>query len=207
MSAAFYVPAPLIFAALALDALAGDPPWLPHPVVLIGWAISWGEHRFRSGQPGTDFLNGLVLAVCVTTLAAAAAWVTIALCGVATHWLSYLAAVLVAWTTLALRGLDDAAKTVELSLRHGDENAARRAMPELVGRDPDRLDRAGMICATIESIAENLSDGIIAPLLFLFVGGPVAAMAYKATQKYLKFPRPRLTAGDKSAERSGRNAA
>jgi len=177
---AFYIPAPLIFAALALDALAGDPPWLPHPVVLIGQAISWGEHRLRSAQPRTDFLNGLVLAVCVTTLAAGAAWVTIALCRLASPWLAALAAVLVAWTTLAMRGLDDAAKTVELSLRRDDESAARSAMPALVGRDPDKLDRAGMICATVESIAENLSDGIVAPLLFLFVGGPVAAMAYKA---------------------------
>jgi len=93
-----------------------------------------------------DFLNGLVLAVCVMTLAAGAAWVTIALCGLAIHWLSSLAAVLVAWTTLAMRGLDDAAKTVELSLRSDDQNAACRAMPALVGRDPDKLNRAGMIC-------------------------------------------------------------
>jgi adenosylcobinamide-phosphate synthase len=197
---AFYLPAPLIFAALALDALAGDPPWLPHPVVLIGRAISWGDHHLRNAQPRTDFLNGLVLAACVTTLAAGAAWVTISLCGLASHWLSCLAAVLVAWTTLAMRGLDDAAKTVELSLRRNDENAARVAMPALVGRDPDKLDRAGIIYATVESIAENLSDGIIAPLLFLFVGGPVAAMAYKAIntldsmigysdEKYLYFGR------------------
>jgi adenosylcobinamide-phosphate synthase len=177
---AFYIPAPLIFVALALDALAGDPPWLPHPVVLIGQAISWGEYRFRSAQPRTDFLGGLLLAVCVTTLAGGAVWVAIALCGSVSHWLSSLAAVLVAWTTLAMRGLDDAAKAVELSLRRGDESAARSAMPALVGRDPDKLDRAGMICATVESIAETLSDGIIAPLLFLFVGGPVAAIAYKA---------------------------
>ncbi len=177
---ACYMPTPLIFAALALDALAGDPPWLPHPVVLIGRAISWGEHRLRGGQPRTDFLGGLALAVCMTTLAAGAVWVTITLCGSASPWLSALAAVLVAWTTLAMRGLDDAAKTVELSLRRDDENAARSAMPALVGRDPDKLDRAGMICATVESLAENLSDGIIAPLLFLFVGGPLAAMAYKA---------------------------
>jgi cobalamin biosynthesis protein CobD/CbiB len=72
---AFYIPAPLIFAALALDALAGDPPWLPHPVVLIGRAISWGEYRLRSAQPRTDFLGGLLLAVCVTTLAGGAVWV------------------------------------------------------------------------------------------------------------------------------------
>jgi adenosylcobinamide-phosphate synthase len=177
---AFYIPAPLIFAALALDALAGDPAWLPHPVVLIGRTISWVDHRLRKGQPWADFFNGLVLDVCVTALAAGTAWVTIALCGLASHWLSSLAAVLVAWTTLAMRGLDDAAKTVELSLIRNDENSARSGMPALVGRDPDKLDRAGMICATVESIAENLSDGIIAPLLYLFVGGPAAAMAYKA---------------------------
>ena len=177
---AFYIPAPLIFAALALDALAGDPPWLPHPVVLIGRAISWGEQRLRGAWPRTDFVSGLLLAVGTTTLAAAITWLTIELCELGGPWLASLAAVLVAWTTLAMRGLDDAAKTVELSLRRDDENAARIAMPALVGRDPDKLDRAGMICATVESIAENLSDGIIAPLLFLFVGGPVAAMAYKA---------------------------
>src|SRR3984957_13540919 len=87
---AFYIPAPLIFAALALDALAGDPPWLPHPVMLIGRAISWSEQRLRSAQPETDLLSGRVLAVCVTMLAAGAVWVTIALCGLASHWLSFV---------------------------------------------------------------------------------------------------------------------
>jgi adenosylcobinamide-phosphate synthase len=177
---AFFIPGPLIFAALALDTVAGDPLWLPHPVVLIGIVISWGERRLRSAGPRTDFLNGLVLAVCVTTLATGATWIMIASCSFASHWLSSLAVVLVAWTTLAMRGLDDAARVVELSLRGDDENAARRAIPALAGRDPEKLDRAGLICATVESLAENLSDGIIAPLLFLFVGGPVAAMAYKA---------------------------
>lgn len=177
---AFHIPAPLILAALALDALAGDPAWLPHPVVLIGRAIFWGEHRLRSGQPRTDFLGGLVLAVCVTMLAAGASWATIALCELFSPSLASLAAVLLAWTTLAMRGLDHAAKAVELSLRRDDQSEARIAMPALVGRDPDKLDRDGMICATVESIAENLSDGVIAPLLFLFVGGPVTAIAYKA---------------------------
>jgi adenosylcobinamide-phosphate synthase len=177
---AFFMPAPLIFVALALDAVAGDPLWLPHPVVLIGRAISWGERRLRCGEARGDFVNGLLLAVGITTLAAAVTWLAIALCGLASHWLSSVVAVLVAWTTLAMRGLDDAAKAVELSLRRDDENAARSAIPALAGRDPGQLDRDAMICATVESIAENLSDGIVAPLFFLFAGGPVAAMAYKA---------------------------
>src|SRR5689334_16332393 len=110
-STAFYIPAPLIFAALALDALAGDPQWLPHPVVLIGRAISWGEHRLRSRQPRTDFVSGLLLAVGITILAAAIIWLTIGLCELGGMWLASLAAVLVAWTTLAMHGLEDAAKT------------------------------------------------------------------------------------------------
>jgi adenosylcobinamide-phosphate synthase len=109
------MPAPLIFAALALDAVAGDPPWLPHPVALIGQAISWGERRLRGGERRTDFANGLMLAVSVTTLAAGATWIAIASSGFVSHWVSSLAAVLVACTTLAMRGLDDAAKVVELT--------------------------------------------------------------------------------------------
>jgi adenosylcobinamide-phosphate synthase len=197
---AYYLPALLIFAALALDAIAGDPPWLPHPVSIIGRAISWGEHRLRYGEPPIDFLNGLILAIAVTTIAAAATWVTIASCGLISPGFQSLTAVLVAWTTLAMRGLNDAAREVELSLRAHDQIGARRAVMALVGRDPDKLDRRGLICATVESIAENLSDGIIAPLMFLFVGGPVAAMAYKAIntldsmigyrdEKYLYFGR------------------
>jgi cobalamin biosynthesis protein CobD/CbiB len=143
---AFYIPAPLILAALALDALVGDPAWLPHPVVLIGWAISWGEHRLRSARPRMDFLDGLVLAVCVTTLATGAVWVTIASSGLASPWLTSVTAVLLAWTTRAMRGLDAAAKTVELSLRRDEEGAARSAMPALVGRHPDMLDRADDLC-------------------------------------------------------------
>ncbi len=176
----FYLPAPLIFAALALDAVAGDPPWLPHPVVLIGRAITWGEDRLRNRPSQRDFLSGLLLAVGVIALASGAAWGTIILCSLASPWLSSVAAILIAWTTLALRGLDDAAGAVERHLRRSDVAAARTALPALVGRDPDRLDQAGMIGATIESVAENLSDGVVAPLLFLLVGGAVAAMAYKA---------------------------
>src|SRR5262249_35094503 len=71
-------------------------------------------------------------------------------------------------------------RAVEAALARDDEAAARQAMPALVGRDPESLDRAGMIRATVESVAENSSDGVIAPLLFLFLAGPVGGIAYKA---------------------------
>jgi adenosylcobinamide-phosphate synthase len=177
---AFFIPTPLIMAALVLDALAGDPRWLPHPVVLIGHAITWGEQRLHGEDSRSNFNNGLVLVVCVIALATGATWVVITLCGVFSAWIAAPAAVLIGWTTLAMRGLDDAAKDVELSLRVDDEGAARRAIPALAGRDPERLDRPGLIKATIESVAENFSDGVIAPMLYLFIGGPAAAIAYKA---------------------------
>jgi len=175
-----YLPAPLIFAALALDAVAGDPSWLPHPVVLIGGAITWGERRLRKTPSERNFLNGLILAAGVITVAAGAAWGAITLCGLAAPWLASVAATLIAWTALALRGLDDASKAVEFPLRRADEASARIALRALVGRDPDKLDQGGIIGATIESVAENLSDGIVAPLFYLFVGGPVGAISYKA---------------------------
>src|SRR4029077_16818783 len=85
-----------------------------------------------------------------------------------------------AWTTLALKGLDSAAGEIEGALECGRDDLARVAMPALVGRDPVALAREGMVRATGESVAENCSDGVVAPLCFLFAGGPVLALAYKA---------------------------
>jgi adenosylcobinamide-phosphate synthase len=89
-------------------------------------------------------------------------------------------AVILSWTTLALQGLDSAGAAVERALRAGDLDRARCEIRALVGRDPDSLDNNGLIRAAVESVAENCSDGVVAPIFYLFAGGPVAAMAYKA---------------------------
>ncbi len=89
---AFFIPTPLIMAALVLDALAGDPRWLPHPVVLIGHAITWGEQRLHGEDSRSNFNNGLVLVVCVIALATGATWVVITLCGVFSAWIAAPAA-------------------------------------------------------------------------------------------------------------------
>jgi len=180
MSYAFHLPALLIALALVLDLLLGDPHWLPHPARMIGAAISRGEAMLHTGDPAVDLRGGAVLAIAVVALSAAAAWIVIAIFERIHPALGALAAMLVAWTTLAVRGLDSAAREVQDALAGHDEEAARRAMPALVGRDPQSLDSAAMIRATVESVAENSSDGVIAPLLFLFVAGPVGAVAYKA---------------------------
>jgi adenosylcobinamide-phosphate synthase len=175
-----YISPALIGAALALDLALGDPSWMPHPVRLIGRAVTVGEARLRTGEPRTDFWRGAILVCVVVILTALAAWMAIATASTVANWLGQAAALLIAWTTLALNGLDRAAGEVEHALACGRDDLARAAMPALVGRDPATLDREAMVRATVESIAENCSDGVIAPLFFLFVGGPIFALAYKA---------------------------
>jgi adenosylcobinamide-phosphate synthase len=169
-----------IAAALALDLVLGDPSWMPHPVRFIGRAVTLGETRLHTGAARADFWRGALLAATVVILTALAAWVAIAIASTTANVLGAAAAVLIAWTTLALNGLDRAAGEVEGALKRGDDDLARAAMPALVGRDPATLDRGAMVRATVESVAENSSDGVLAPLCYLFVGGPVLALAYKA---------------------------
>ena len=180
MTPAFFATLPMILCAIALDALLGDPPWLPHPVRSIGTLIARGERMLWTGMARRDLRNGAVLAAAVVLISAVAAWAAIGFAGVFGKWFEWLAAVAIAWTTLAARGLDAAAGSVQRALGADDIAGARREVCALVGRDPEALDRAGLIRATIESVAENCSDGVIAPMFFLFVGGPVAAIAYKA---------------------------
>jgi adenosylcobinamide-phosphate synthase len=149
-------------------------------VRLIGRAISFGDAHLHTGVPAADLRRGAILAAAVIILSACIAWAVIAIATAVNFVLGWLMAVLVAWTTLALRGLDQTAAEVEQALGAGRDDLARLAMPALVGRDPAALDREGMVRATIESVAENCSDGVIAPLFYLFIGGPAAAVAYKA---------------------------
>jgi adenosylcobinamide-phosphate synthase len=180
MTHAFHLSTTLIALALLLDVVLGDPRWLPHPTRMIGAAISWGEGILYTGDGPEDLPRGAVLAVAVVVLSAGVTWAIIETCDRIDPACGALAALAIAWTTLAARGLDSAAREVQDALLRGDEPGARRAMPALVGRDPLSLDREAMIRATVESVAENASDGVIAPLLFLFVAGPVGSITYKA---------------------------
>jgi adenosylcobinamide-phosphate synthase len=180
VSDSFHLSTPLIAVAIALDLAAGDPAWMPHPVRMIGAAISFGERILRRGEPPRDLRNGALLAISTIAIAAFCTWATISIVQAIGAPPGAIAAIVIAWTTLALRGLDDAARRIERAIGSNDEEDAREALPALVGRDPNVLDGAGMIRATVESVAENTSDGVIAPMLFLFVGGPVGAIAYKA---------------------------
>jgi adenosylcobinamide-phosphate synthase len=172
-------PAALLIAAFLLDLAVGDPRWLPHPVVLMGKAISLGERRLHSGHPRRDFLAGVTLSVLLVVLATAVTLGLVALFDLLPLWLSFCATTVLASTTLATRGLLDAVKLIETPLRAGDLISAREKLSRIVGRETTGLNQDKVLRAGLESLSESTCDGIVAPLFYLFVGGVPLAMAYK----------------------------
>ena len=173
----------VLLLALTVDAVVGDPRLLyrllPHPVVLIGKAIDWVERNFNSEglTPAQGFSRGLALTLGLTLLAA---WIGLVLhLAMAELPLGWLLEAILASSLFAARGLYDAVKGVALALRE-DLAAARQAVTQLVGRDPRSLDDAGIARATLESLAENFSDGVVAPAFWFALLGLPGLCAYKA---------------------------
>jgi adenosylcobinamide-phosphate synthase len=168
--------------ACAVDGVVGDPRWLPHPVRLMGRAIDWYEARTRAivHGPAGECAAGVLLAAGLPALAYVTAWYAIE-CGRGVHHLvGGLVVVVLGATTLAARDLVDHARDVLRPLQAGAVDEARRAVSKIVGRDTAHLSESEVVRATVETIAESASDGIVAPLLYLAVGGPPLALAYKA---------------------------
>lgn len=169
-----------MLAALLLDLLLGDPPNRWHPVAWMGAVID----RLRKNAPARDKLayGGIVawgggLVVWLLT------WATLRLSRGLLLPLRWLVRIWLLKTTLSLRGLDDAAAAVESALRAGDVAEARRLLSwHLVSRDTTTLDASRVGAAAIESVAENTSDGVVAPLFWHAVGGIPAAMTYRYLQ-------------------------
>ncbi len=180
MSFAWYLPAWLILAALLLDLALGDPDWAGHPVRLIGALAAWGEGTLWRGSPRAYLARGALLVGLVGGASALAALGLLRLAAALGPWWAGATAVVLAWTTVAARELDRAAQRIEAVLEAGRLEEARRLLPALVGRDTQELDLPAMVRATIESLAESTCDGVVAPLFWLFVGGPLAAMVYRA---------------------------
>jgi adenosylcobinamide-phosphate synthase len=172
--------ATLLVVAFFVDLAVGDPRWLPHPVVIMGKAISAGEKLLWSGRARRDFLSGVALTVLLIALSAAATWALIGLVELLPLWISFIATAALASTTLATRGLLDAVRAVEMPLRAGDLISARQSLAHIVGRDTAHLNQEKVLCAGLESLAESTCDGIVAPLFYLSLGGVPLAMAYKA---------------------------
>lgn len=168
-----------ILLAVALDAVLGDPRRIPHPVRLIGAFASALERPLRA-LFRSAFAAGLVHWLIVVSVAGAGA------CGIhcaaaRLHPLAGdFAAVFLFYLGFAGRDLIDHAARVRLALEAGNLPEARRRVGMMVGRDTENLDQAGVARATVESVAENLVDGVTAPLFFAAAGGPVGLWVYKA---------------------------
>ena len=169
----------MFIAAMAADIIAGDPKGVPHPVSWTGSFISALE-RFLRGRGLDSYTGGIVLCLSTVLLAAIAAASVLFLAALLSRWLWLFAATWIAWTTLASRSLHRESSIVADALENGDIETARRLLSYIVGRDTATLDEEAIWRATIETVAENSSDGVIAPMFWLAIGGPVAAMAYKA---------------------------
>lgn len=192
-----------VLGGFVLDALFGDPVWLPHPVVYMGKAISKLEKFLRPRLPKTpqgELLGGAIVAFCLPVgtflLTGLVCWGAARL-----HPLLGLA-VQMFWCgqALAARGLVQESTNVYKELKKPDLPGARKAVSRIVGRDTAELTAEGVTKAAVETVAENASDGVIAPLLYMLIGGAPLALTYKAintmdsmlgykNEKYLYFGR------------------
>ena len=166
-----------------LDLLVGDPHGFPHPVVLIGKMISGGEKLVRKIFPKTvlgEQIAGGVLWVLVVGLSFAIPALLLSLAYGVNQWLGFALETLLCAQILATKSLKEESMKVYAALKTGDLAASRYAVSMIVGRDVSRLDEAGVTRAAVETVAENTSDGIVAPMLFLAIGGAPLGMFYKA---------------------------
>ena len=162
----------------ALDALLGDPAWLLHPVCIIGSYISYAEKRLRA-RGGNLRKSALLLTASTVLLTMAAAGALLALLSCFGR-IPHLAGMAVLnWLGLAMTSLAREARGVERALALGVE-AGRTQVARIVGRDTQRLSEEEIIKATVETVAENTTDGVIAPMLYAALGGPVLLWGFKA---------------------------
>ena len=158
------------------DCLFGDPAWLPHPVVFFGKLISMGEHALNKGQHRK--LKGAILAISLVLLVFFATWGLLKLCGIVSPWLNSVVQIILIFFCLAgttlIREVRDVFLALDRSLDDGRKQVAR-----IVGRDTTQLTAQEVRKAALETLAENLSDGVIAPLFWYLLLGVPGMMAYK----------------------------
>ncbi|WP_447045610.1 adenosylcobinamide-phosphate synthase CbiB [Vreelandella sp. H-I2] len=170
----------LIALAIAIDLIVGDPRALPHPVVIMGRFISSFERLWNRGTAQQRRWSGALLALIVVVGVWAISWLLLSALMQLHPGLALIAELWLLSTTLAIKGLGDAARAVVKPLTMGDLTSARQTLGMIVGRDTHSLNEAEITRGTVETVAENTVDGITAPLFFALIGGAPLALAYKA---------------------------
>jgi len=170
--------------ALGLEAVFGYPAWvyerIGHPVTWIGALIGALDRQLNDEceSPTARRASGVVALVVILTIAAVAGWIIERV--LAPYWIGVFALAVVTSTLIASRSLYDHVRDVARALDTGGIGAARQAVGRIVGRDPQTLDEHGAARAAIESLAENASDGVVAPVFWFVVLGLPGLVAYKA---------------------------
>jgi len=166
-----------------IDLIVGDPHSIPHPVIFIGKLISTMEKLVRKIFPktikGENFAGGVLWLVVVAisiTVPALLLW----LCYGIHVWLGLAIESIMCWQILATKSLKDESMKVYAALKTGNIEKSRYAVSMIVGRDTENLDDKAVARAAVETVAENTSDGIVAPLIFLAIGGAPLGFFYKA---------------------------
>ena len=192
-----------ILIGFIMDLLIGDPHWMYHPVRLIGKLITFLELLLRKIFPKTkdgEQKAGFVLVVLVCGISMFTVWGLIKLAYDLNFWCGFLLEVIMCYQLFAVRSLKDESMKVYKELVKSDLEASRKAVSMIVGRDTQSLTVEGVTKAAVETIAENTSDGTLAPMLYMFIGGPVLGWFYKAVntmdsmvgyknEKYIHFGR------------------
>lgn len=169
-------------AAYLLDVALGDPHWLPHPVRFIGRTINATEKLVRRVFPSRQGLKlgGALLALTVVGASYGAAWLLLQAASRLGPAAFHTVNILLIYTLLCTRSLDKEARLVYTALQVGDITQARRWLSRIVGRDTQELTPSEISRGAVETVAENLVDGIVSPLLYVMPGGAPLGMAYKA---------------------------
>ena len=166
-----------------LDLLVGDPRWIPHPVVRIGRLTDVMEKAMRRIFPKTvrgENFAGLAIWLIVVTVSTAVPFGILLLGNSVSPWLGFALETVMCAQILATKSLRQESMKVCDALKTGDLKKAQYAVSGIVGRDTARLDEKGVAKAAVETVAENTSDGVIAPMLYLAVGGAPLGFFYKA---------------------------
>jgi len=170
------------FTVILTDFFVGDPYWLPHPVRWTGRLISVVENKIYpfNGSCSSRSFAGLVMCVVVILTVCITGYLFLVLCKLISPAVYFAREVVIGFYCLSVRSLVSETVVVGSYLLRGDMTLARHAVSRIVGRDSEKMDSTEVARATVETISENIVDGIISPLFFLMIGGPLAALAFKA---------------------------
>lgn len=168
------------FTGFILDLIFGDPHFMPHPIRLIGALIGALEKRWNTEEKTKSLRRGRLLVITVFVITGVVTAVILITCYKLNSYLGLAIESIMTYQILSIKDLRVESMRVYKALKSDDLTGARQAVSMIVGRDVDSLDVEGIAKAAIETVAENTSDGCIAPMIYIALGGPILGFLYKA---------------------------